>query len=83
MIKERFPPSPLRLRRAGRVWGFALRATTPQAGFKGSRVKGLNRGLKCKNPTFKNEKWGFIFINISGFMVGNRALSLDVFQKDF
>ena len=76
MIKERFPPSPLRLRRAGRVWGFALRATTPQAGFK---VQGLNRGLKCKNPTSINEKWGLIFMTVSEFTADPKALVLDIF----
>ena len=49
---------------------------------QGLKVQGL-RGLKCKNPTSKNEKWGFIFIDNSGFIADNRALILDVFQEIF
>jgi len=30
-----------------------------------------------------NEKWGLIFMNISGFMAENWALILDVFQETF
>ncbi len=46
-------------------------------------VQELNRGLKCKNPTSKNEKWGFIFIDISGFIADNGALILDIFRENF
>ena len=47
------------------------------------RVQGLNRELKCKNPTSKNEKWGFILINVSGFVADNGTLILDIFQETF
>jgi hypothetical protein len=69
MIKERFRVQ------GSKVPSFAFGATEGR--------QGLNRGLKYKNPTSKNKKWGFIFINVGGFMADNRAFILDVFQETF
>jgi hypothetical protein len=52
---------------------------------KGTRIKiqGLHTGLKYRNPTSEDNKWGFNFMHTSGFKADNGALNLDIFQDAF